>query len=48
MVQQTSDGGYILGGHSRSGISGDKSGLSQGGADYWIVKTDANGVEDLG
>ncbi|HYV92291.1 MAG TPA: MopE-related protein [Chitinophagales bacterium] len=43
VVQQTSDGGYILGGYSSSGISGDKTQASQGGIDYWIVKTDANG-----
>jgi len=47
-VQQTTDGGYILGGYSFSGASGDKtqgnwdtSGYSS--ADYWIVKTDALG-----
>src|SRR6478735_4111411 len=39
---QTSDGGYILGGQSDSGISGDKSGPSKGGVDYWVVKLDAN------
>src|SRR5437867_4415149 len=41
---QTSDGGYILGGWSDSGISGDKSQSSWGGYDYWIVKTDSLGV----
>ncbi|MBX7141798.1 MAG: T9SS type A sorting domain-containing protein [Chitinophagales bacterium] len=44
-VQQTADGGYILSGSSYSGISGDKSQASQGGGDYWIVKTDANGIK---
>jgi hypothetical protein len=44
-LQQTSDGGYILGGTSESGISGDKTQASQGLSDYWIVKTDANGVK---
>ncbi len=44
-LQQTTDGGYILGGHSYSGISGDKTQASQGGADYWIVKTDASGLK---
>src|SRR5262245_58694259 len=43
--QQTADGGYILGGQSLSGISGDKTQASQGSTDYWIVKTDANGVK---
>lgn len=42
-VQQTADGGYILGGHSLSNISGDKTENSNGGYDYWIVKTDAAG-----
>src|SRR5438477_555068 len=41
--QQTSDGGYILGGSSFSGISGDKTQASQGANDYWIVKTDSLG-----
>ncbi|MEO8066466.1 MAG: T9SS type A sorting domain-containing protein [Flavobacteriales bacterium] len=44
-VQQTSDGGYILGGYSDSGISGDKTQASRGSSDYWIVKTDASGVQ---
>ncbi len=44
-LQQTADGGYILGGYSNSGISGDKSQSSQGYADFWIVKTDANGAK---
>jgi len=37
-IQQTSDGGYILGGDSWSGISGDKTEASSGGYDYWVVK----------
>jgi hypothetical protein len=44
-VQQTTDGGYFLGGYSESGISGDKTQVSFGGADFWIIKTDANGVK---
>ena len=46
-LQQTADGGYILGGWSLSGISGDKTQASQGNYDYWIVKTDAGGVKQL-
>ena len=42
-IEPTSDGGFILGGTSYSVISGDKSQASKGGADYWIVKVDANG-----
>ncbi|QNF32253.1 T9SS type A sorting domain-containing protein [Adhaeribacter swui] len=43
VVQQTQDGGYILGGTSSSIKSGDKSQDSRGNEDYWIVKLDANG-----
>jgi ELWxxDGT repeat protein len=39
----TSDNGYLLAGTSYSGISGDKTQASKGNADYWIIKTDANG-----
>lgn len=42
-MQQTPDGGYILGGYSYSGLSGDKTEASLGGADFWIVKLDATG-----
>ncbi len=38
-VQQTLDGGYILGGYSYSGVSGDKTEANKGGGDYWVVKT---------
>jgi len=37
-LQQTSDGGYILGASSESGVSGDKTQASQGNQDYWLVK----------
>ncbi len=40
-IRQTSDGGYIVSGYSRSN-DGDVSG-SHGNADYWIVKLDATG-----
>ncbi|MEP7170844.1 MAG: T9SS C-terminal target domain-containing protein, partial [Bacteroidota bacterium] len=43
-LQQTDDGGYILGGNSYSGISGDKTQASQGGSDYWVVKIDPLGA----
>ncbi len=42
-VQQTNDGGYILGGFSNSGISGDKTENSYGHYDYWLVKVDSLG-----
>ncbi len=43
-VQQTTDGGYIIGGYSPSDVGGDKSSPSRGGDDYWIVKVDAAGT----
>ncbi|MGV3640991.1 MAG: IPT/TIG domain-containing protein [Adhaeribacter sp.] len=42
-LQQTPDGGYILGGFSDSNISGDKTSAKRGGNDFWIVKLDAAG-----
>ncbi len=42
-LRQTTDGGYILGGTSRSNISGDKTENSRGNDDYWIVKLDGSG-----
>ena len=42
-LQQTTDGGYILGGFSISNISGDKTENCLGGWDYWMVKTDSLG-----
>ncbi len=42
-IQLTSDGGYIMGGESTSGIGGDKTQVSRGLNDYWVVKLDANG-----
>jgi len=43
-IQQTSDGGYVLGGRSNSGISGDKTENSPGSFDYWVVKLNTSGV----
>jgi gliding motility-associated-like protein len=42
-IEQTSDGGYIVGGWSSSSASGNKSQPSRGGIDYWVVKLDAQG-----
>jgi len=41
----TADGGYMLGGSSESGISGDVTKADRGGYDYWIVKIDAGGKQ---
>jgi hypothetical protein len=42
-LQQTSDGGYILGGYSASGAGGNKTTTNYGGLDYWVVRLDALG-----
>lgn len=42
-VQQTNDGGYLIGGSSVSDASADKSENSRGGYDYWIVKLNSTG-----
>jgi hypothetical protein len=42
-MQQTSDGGYILAGSSKSNTGFDKSQNTIGAYDYWILKTDAFG-----
>jgi hypothetical protein len=48
-LMQTSDGGYIFGGSSYSGLDGDKSQDNRGvpglSLDYWIVKTDSLGIK---
>ncbi len=42
-MEQTTDGGYIVGGYSKSNISGDKTENSQGDYDSWILRLDLNG-----
>ena len=44
-VQQTFDGGYILGGWSTSDSSGDKTENCRGSQDYWIVKINSSGIK---
>jgi hypothetical protein len=46
MFEQTRDGGYILGGSSASGNTGDKSQASWGNWDYWVVKLDSLGYKE--
>jgi len=40
---KTTDGGFILGGYSTSNAYYEKTDNCRGGADYWIVKTNATG-----
>lgn len=45
-LSASADGGYLLGGNSTSGVSGDKTEPSRDGSsnfDYWVVKIDASG-----
>lgn len=44
-LEQTADGGFLVGGSSDSGIGGDKSQASKGNYDFWILKLDANGTK---
>lgn len=43
-MEQTKDGGYILGGYSNSPQSGDKTESTTGIGDYWIIKIDGAGA----
>ncbi len=42
-VEQTWEGGYLIGGYSQSGISGDKTEALIGASDYWVIKLNASG-----
>ena len=42
-VIETTDGGYLVGGASYSGISGNKTIASYGDFDYWVIKLDSLG-----
>jgi hypothetical protein len=39
----TSDGGFLMGGSTTSGVSGNKTTPTYGGLDGWLVKVDASG-----
>jgi hypothetical protein len=43
-IEQTNDGGFIVGGHSNSPSSLDKSEEGYGAGDYWILKLDKDGT----
>ena len=40
-----SDESILVGGNSYSGVSGDKSDISKGMNDYWVLKLNSNGVK---
>ncbi|AWH86374.1 T9SS C-terminal target domain-containing protein [Flavobacterium album] len=42
-IEQTKDGGFIIGGYSNSPSSKDKSEEGYGAGDYWIIKLDKDG-----
>lgn len=42
-INLCSDGGFLLGGTSSSGISGNKTEANKGTFDYWLIKTDSAG-----
>ena len=44
-LQPTQDGGFIIGGRTQSGAGGDKTQPSWGSDDFWVVKTDGNGIK---
>ena len=41
----TTDGGFLVGGESRSDQSGNKSASAKGETDYWVVKIDGRGTQ---
>lgn len=45
VIENTADGGFILGGISNSPIGFDKKEEARGGNDYWVIKLDAKGNE---
>lgn len=44
-INLSNDGGYVLSGPSVSGMNGDKSQVSVGNYDYWVVKIDSLGIK---
>ena len=42
-ILATNDGGFVIVGDSQSGISGDKTEISRGFKDYWVVKLNSTG-----
>lgn len=46
-ITQSTDGGFVVVGHSNSGLSGEKTENSKGDLDYWIVKLGGGGGAQL-
>lgn len=44
-IEQTKDGGYIVGGYSNSPSSGNKLDNTRGDGDYWVLRLDSKGQE---
>lgn len=44
-IVPTADGGYLIGGFSRSNASSDKTENGRGNEDYWVVKINTNGTK---
>ncbi len=44
-IMQLDDDSLLIGGNSRSGISGEKSEICRGEVDYWIVKLEPDSLE---
>jgi hypothetical protein len=44
-IAPTADGGCLVGGYTGGGKNNDKSQVSFGSTDYWVVKLSANGVK---
>ncbi len=45
-IEQTGDGGYIVGGYSNSPESGNKTEKNYGLGDYWVIKLDKDGKQE--
>ncbi|OJV15179.1 MAG: hypothetical protein BGO21_04840 [Dyadobacter sp. 50-39] len=45
-ISLTTDGGYIIGSMSGSGVSGDKTQANFGQPDYWILKLSSSGAKE--
>lgn len=45
VIENTSDGGFILGGISSSPLGFDKKEGARGGSDFWVIKINAKGNE---